>query len=310
MILNTGNRTDIPAFYSKWFFKRIEEGFVYARNPFNRTTIIKYKLDPSVVDCLAFCTKNPHPMIEKLELLDKFKQFWFITITPYGKDIEPNVPNKNQIIEDFKKLSKHFGPNSVAVRYDPILLYENFTVEKHIIAFKRLMSKLKGYTSDCTISFLDLYEKVKRNAPDLRPPSEEEQRIIAKEFAKIGKENNIKIHGCMEKDFLADYGIDIKGCMSQEVVERAIQNKLKVPKVKGKRENCNCLLGADIGEYNTCMHLCRYCYANVSKGLVKDNFEKHIWTSPLLVGDVNKEDRIIEARQESWILNNEQVSLF
>ena len=311
MILNTGNRTDIPAFYSKWFFKRIEEGFVYTRNPFDRMKILKYKLDPKVIDCLAFCTKNPHPMIESLEKLDKFKQFWFVTITPYGKDIEPNVPDKKQIIEDVKKLSEHFGTNAVSVRYDPILICDSFTVEKHIMAFEHLMKALNGYITDCVISFLDLYEKVKRNAPDLRPPSLEEQHLIAKEFSRIAKENGVLIHGCCEDDFLKDYGIDVQGCMTQEIIEKAIGKKLKVPKSKGKRENCNCLLGADIGEYNSCMHLCRYCYANYNKELVEKNFKNHIWTSPLLIGEVNEEDTITEAKQESWIIEDlDQVSLF
>ena len=120
---------------------------------------------------------------------DKYNQFWFVTITPYGKDIEPNVPDKKQVIEDFKKLSDHVGVDSVALRYDPILINDEFDVNMHIKCFERLLSRLKGYTHDCTISFLDLYEKVKRNAPDLKPPTENEQKEIAKAFSKIGKEN-------------------------------------------------------------------------------------------------------------------------
>lgn len=54
MIINTGMRTDIPAFYSKWFFKRIEEGFVYSRNPYKKHILYKFNLNPDVVDCLCF----------------------------------------------------------------------------------------------------------------------------------------------------------------------------------------------------------------------------------------------------------------
>ena len=183
MIINTGMRTDIPAFYSKWLINRIKEGFVYVRNPYYRNQVTKYYLNPDVVDCLAFCTKNPHPLISHLEELDKFKQFWFVTITPYGEDIEPNVPDKKQIINDFKKLSEHIGKKAVAIRYDPILINDKFDVAMHIRCFKKLLNEIKGYTEDCTISFLDMYEKVKRNAPDLRPPTEEEQIEIAKAFS-------------------------------------------------------------------------------------------------------------------------------
>ena len=309
MIINTGMRTDIPAFYSTWLLNRIKEGYVYVRNPYYKSQVTKYSLDPNVVDCLAFCTKNPHPLISHLSELDKYNQFWFVTITPYGKDIEPNVPSKKQVIEDFKKLSEHIGSNSVALRYDPIFINKKFDIDLHIKCFEKLLSHLKGYTHDCTISFLDLYEKVKRNAPDLRPPNEEEQKRLAKAFSDIGKENNITIHGCCEKDYLQEYGIDITGCMSQEIVEKAIACKLNVAKLNSKREACNCVLGNDIGAYNTCPHLCKYCYANANVGLVKKNIKRHNPNSPFLIGELEEGDKVTEAKQASWIENSEQISL-
>ena len=311
MIINTGMRTDIPAFYSKWLLNRIHEGFVYVRNPYYKNQVTKYILSPEVVDCLAFCTKNPHPMIEHLSELDSFNQFWFVTITPYGKDIEPNVPDKKQVIEDFKKLSEHIGVDSIALRYDPILINQEFDVEKHIKCFERLLSQLKGYTHDCTISFLDLYEKVKRNAPDLRPPNEKEEIEIAKAFVKIGKENDIVIHGCCEKKELKEYGMDITGCMSQEIVEKAIHHKLDIRKRQSQRAVCDCVLGNDIGAYNTCPHMCKYCYANANSGLVKENIKKHIPTSPFLIGKEEPGDKITDAKQVSWLKEEqeEQISL-
>lgn len=310
MIINTGMRTDIPAFYSDWLLNRIEEGFVYVRNPYYKNQVTKYLLDPEVVDCLAFCTKNPYPLIKNLEKLDKFKQFWFITITPYGKDIEPNVPDKKLVIEDFKRISNHIGVDSIALRYDPIFINEKFDVSMHIKCFSKLLSNLKGYTHDCTISFLDLYEKVKKNAPDLRPPNKEEEIEIAKEFYKIGKENNMTIHACCEKEYLKDYGLDITGCMSKEIVEKAIHTKLNNPSNNSKRQGCNCLLGNDIGMYNSCGHLCKYCYANYSSSLVKENMKNHNPKSPFLIGEIEPEDKITEAKQKSWIDNaGQQISL-
>ena len=310
MIINTGMRTDIPAFYSKWFLNRIKEGFVYVRNPYYKSQVTKYSLSPDVVDCLAFCTKNPHPLIDHLSELDQYHQFWFVTITPYGKDIELNVPDKKQVIEDFKKLSNHIGADSVALRYDPIFINGKFDVNMHIKCFEKLLNQLKGYTHDCTISFLDLYEKVKRNAPDLRPPNEMEQKELAKAFAKIGKENEITIHGCCENEYLKDYGIDITGCMSQEIVEKAIHNKLKIQKRKSQRTTCDCVIGNDIGAYNTCPHLCKYCYANANSGLVRENMKQHIPTSPFLIGKEEPGDKITDAKQKSWIEEEEQIKLY
>jgi hypothetical protein len=310
MIINTGCRTDIPAFYSKWLMNRINEGFVYTRNPYNPNQVTKYSLNPNVVDCLAFCTKNPEPMLKYLdELKAKYRMYWFVTITPYGKDIEPVVPDKNEVIENFKILSKSIGINSVGWRYDPIFIGNGFDVNKHIQCFKEMASKLKGYTNDVTISFLDLYEKVKRNAPDLRPPTKEECIEIGKAFAKIGKENNMIVHSCCEKTYLAEFGIDCKGCMSKEIVEKGIGTQLFPPKRKNIREDCNCLMGNDIGAYNTCGHLCKYCYANANRTIVKENMKRHNPNSPFLVGNIMPGDTIHDASQKSWIKNEpEQMS--
>lgn len=318
MIINTGMRTDIPAFYSEWLMNRIHEGYVYVRNPYYMLQVSKYDLSPEVVDCLAFCTKNPHPMIKYLdELKEKYNMFWFVTITPYGKDIEPNVPSVDRVIEDFKVLSTKLGSNAVALRYDPIFLSEEWTIEKHIESFEYILKELFGYTEDVTISFLDMYEKVKKNAPNIRPPKCEEEKILAKEFARIGKKYNMTIHGCCENPILKDLGIDISGCMSKEIVEKAIKMKLNTPKNQSKRLNdgkqtCNCVMGNDIGAYNSCMHLCTYCYANLDKELVKQNYKKHNPNSPFLIGELTNEDRITSSKQKSWKLkeDNEQIRFF
>ena len=309
MIINTGCRTDIPAFYSKWLINRIREGYVLVRNPYNPNQVTRYNLSPDVVDCLAFCTKNPEPMLKYLDEIDKYKQYWFVTITPYGKDIEPNVPNKEKVIESFKKLSKHIGVDAIGWRYDPIFIGNNFDVNKHIYYFEKIAKELKNYTHNCTISFLDLYEKVKRNAPEIKPPNQEEQIQIAKAFSKIGKENNMVIHSCCEKTYLSQYGLKCNGCMSKEIVEKAIGCNLNPPNSrKNLRESCNCLMGNDIGAYNTCGHLCKYCYANANKGFVIENMKKHNDNSPFLIGGYEDGDKITIAKQKSWKIENMQIS--
>ena len=311
MIINTGCRTDIPAFYSKWLINRIREGYVLVRNPYNPNQVTRYNLSPDVVDCLAFCTKNPEPMLKYLDEIDKYKQYWFVTITPYGKVIEPNVPNKEKVIESFKKLSKHIGVDAIGWRYDPIFIGNNFDVNKHIYYFEKIAKELKNYTHNCTISFLDLYEKVKRNAPEIKLPNHEEQIQIAKAFSKIGKENNMVIHSCCEKTYLSQYGLKCNGCMSKEIVEKAIGCNLNPPNSrKNLRESCNCLMGNDIGAYNTCGHLCKYCYANANKGFVIENMKKHNDNSPFLIGGYEDGDKITIAKQKSWKIENMQISFF
>ena len=144
MILNTGNRTDIPAFYSKWFYRRLKEGFVFARNPYQSQQVTRYLLDPTVIDCITFCTKNPAPMLENLEQLAPFRQFWSVTITPYGTDIEPYVPPADVVMESFCALSEKVGKSCVSWRYDPIFITEKYSVDFHLEAFENMAKKLSG----------------------------------------------------------------------------------------------------------------------------------------------------------------------
>ena len=185
MILNTGCRTDIPAYYSRWFYNRIKEGYVCTRNPYRKDQVLKYRLDPAVVDILCFCAKNPAPMLPRLAELDHFRQFWFVTLTPYGKEIEPNVPDKRTVLESIRQLSAAVGSKAVGWRYDPIFITEKYSVEYHLQAFEKMASVLQNRVNSCVISFLDLYEKTKRNFPAAQAVTEQEQKYLATRFAEI-----------------------------------------------------------------------------------------------------------------------------
>lgn len=309
MILNTGCRTDIPAYYSEWLYNRINDGFVLARNPYRPEQILKYKLDPEVVDVLCFCTKNPAPMLPRLDELNDFRQFWFVTATPYGKETEPNVPDKHEVIKSIKELSAKVGANAVGWRYDPIFITERYSVDFHIDSFERIAAELSGHVSSCVISFIDLYEKTKRNFPQVRAVSVDEQETIAMNFAKICSRYGIPLRACCESKNLEHFGIDTDGCMTKSVLEKATGCELNVPKSKkSPRSECNCLLGADIGMYNTCPHGCIYCYANYDRRTVEKNFAMHDPHSPLLIGRPTADDIIIEAKQASYI--DSQLKLF
>lgn len=109
MILHTGNRTDIPAFYSKWFSERLRAGYVLVRNPYDPRSVTRYDINPEVVDLIVFCTKNPGPMLPHMDLLHQYNQYWFATVTPYGREIEPGIGDKTQVMDDFKRLSESIG---------------------------------------------------------------------------------------------------------------------------------------------------------------------------------------------------------
>lgn len=301
MIIQTGMRTDIPAFYSDWFANRLREGYVLVRNPYNESSVTRYRLDPDVVDMIGFCSKNPAPMLKYINLLEPYSQYWFVTITPYGKEIEPNVPDKDAVMDTFCRLSEITGINSMGWRYDPVLIDRTWTVDHHIEAFSYMAARLSGFTKTCVISFIDLYEKVKRNYPGAAAVSIEDQKIITSAFVKIGKQYDMVIKPCGEDHSLEALGADCSGCMTVRTFEAAIGQNLKVPPNPGNRKECACYLTGDIGAYNTCGHFCRYCYANADKNLVLRNMKMHDPTSPFLVGNSLPGDVIHQARQISWI---------
>lgn len=309
MILNTGSRTDIPAFYSDWFYNRIAAGEVLVRNPYNLNAVTRYRLDPEVVDALVFCTKNPAPMLPRIGELQAYRQLWHVTITPYGKDIEPNVPDKHEVLASFRELSKAVGKEHVVWRYDPIFLSDRYTMEYHFRAFEAMASELEGYTHQVIFSFIDLYQKTKKNFPEVREVYEPEQDAMTEELVSIAERHGMKLIACLEDARLAKLGVDVSGCMTKEKVEEAFDIRLDIPKNRAQtREGCACLLGGDIGMYNTCSHFCRYCYANYDRPTVEQNRKLHDPESPFLVGGPHPADLIHDADQQSWL--DAQIALF
>lgn len=301
MIINTGQRTDIPAFYADWFVNRLKAGFVLVRNPYNPRSVTRYRLSPEVVDLIGFCTKNPAPMLPHLDLLRPYGQYWYVTITPYGKEIEPGVPDKREVLDSFRRLSDAVGADRVGWRYDPVFISGEYPAERHIRAFEYMARTLSGYTRTAVISFVDLYEKTKRNFPEVRTVTAEQRLLLGKAFAEIAGQYGMTVRPCGEGDELARFGADCSGCMTVAMYEQALGRRLKVPKTAPARKECACYLGGDIGAYNTCGHLCRYCYANYDTATVRKNLAAHDPESPLLIGHLEPGDQVHEAKQESWI---------
>lgn len=301
MIINTGQRTDIPAFYAKWFINRIIDGYVLVRNPYYPKLVTRFELNPNVVDVIGFCTKNPRPMFPYLDILAPYKQFWYITITAFSKDIEPNVLHVDEVINDFKYLSLKLGKNAVNFRYTPIIINEKYSVERHLRAFEYITAKLDGYTSLAVFGFIDIYDKVQKNFPEIKDTSDDIKIYMAQKFQEIAKKHHMQLRLCSKEKWLSNYGIDVLGCMRLEDYERACGFKLKpTQKMQARKGYCACLIANDIGSYNSCLHFCKYCYANSSHKQVLANYQKHDDNSPFLIGNALADDEIRIAKQESW----------
>ena len=295
MILFASGRTDIPAFYSNWFINRVKAGFVDVRNPFNQKLVSRINF--SDVDLIMFCSKNPLPMVDKLDIL-KVPILFHVTITPYGKDVEPNIPDKRLIIEGIKKLSLVLGIDNVVVRYDPIFLSDKYNVDYHIRAFDKLCKNLNGYVNKIIVSFMDEYKNVRSNKNILkyRAFTREDYKKIGETFSKSAMDNGMSVQTCFEDNDLTEYGF-IKGeCLSHELAYILTGKKFKSSNVR-KEKKCECVQMVDIGEYNSCMHMCKYCYANYDEKAVSSNFERHDDNSSLLIGSIQSDD-VIKVRKK------------
>lgn len=295
MILFASGRTDIPAFYSNWFINRVKAGFVDVRNPFNQKLVSRIYF--SDVDLIMFCSKNPLPMINKLDIL-KVPVLFHVTITPYGKDVEPNIPDKRLIIEGVKKLSLVLGIDNVVVRYDPIFLSDKYNVDYHIKAFDKLCKNLNGYVNKIIVSFMDEYKNVRSNKNFLkyRAFTREDYKKIGEAFSKSAMDNGMSVQTCFEDEDLTQYGF-VKGeCLSHELAYILTGKKFKSSNVR-KEKKCECVQMVDIGDYNSCIHMCKYCYANYDEKMVSSNFKRHDDNSSLLIGTIQNDD-VIKVRKK------------
>lgn len=298
MILSVSRRTDIPAFYAEWFMERLRQKYVLVRNPFNIHNISRIPLSPENVDTIVFWTKNSKPIHKYLDEIDElgYKYYFQYTITPYKNDLEEKVQDKKEIVETFKKLSEKIGSEKVILRYDPVILSDNYTIDFHKKAFARLCDLLAPYTKKIIFSFLDDYKKISKNIKQLniKEISAEEMCIMAEYFADTAKNYNLKIESCAEQIDLEIFGINHGKCIDDELIEKITGYKISAGK-DSQRNACGCVKCIDIGEYNTCMHKCLYCYANINKDAAFKNYKLHDKKSPLLIGYVDEiKDKITD----------------
>lgn len=306
MILFASGRCDIAAYYSDWFFKRLEDGFVDVRNPFNAHQISRIPLTANNVDAVLFCTKNPLPMLPRLDEIP-FPFLFHVTLTPYHHDVEPNVLDKRAICAGIRQLAKQIGKERVVLRYDPVLLSDRYSVDYHIRAFAKLIETLHDSCDRVIISFVDLYKNTRANQHkiQMKQLTENDMIAIAKGFAPIGAKYQLPIQTCAEKIDLSPHGIENGACVSQTMMEQLLRRPYEPSQGKAVRD-CACLPTVDIGDYNACAHLCRYCYANYDEAQVKTRMKTHDPCSSVLLGHLTKEDQITIRKEKE----HRQMPLF
>ena len=311
MIINTGARTDTVQYYTEWLLRRFREGYVYSRNPLFPNKVTRYELTPDKVDCVEFCSKNYRPILKDLhEITDRFNTHFQYTITAYGKDIEPGVPDIDESIEILYELEKQVGKQRICWRYDPVLLTEKYTIERHLETFEYMASKLSGHVDRCIFSFVEMYRKLDVNMPELFPISDRDKDRIAEGLGRIAKQYGIPIQTCGTNGDFTRYGIGRSGCMTLDILGEANGVSFRKLKHRGMRKGCSCIESRDVGTYDSCPNGCRYCYANNNMERVRKNHALHDPESPLLIGHIEDSDRIIQGSQESFLSAPKQTRLF
>lgn len=310
MIISASRRTDIPAFYSEWFFNRIKEGYVLVPNPFNPKMISRVNLSPTVVDCIVFWTKNPQPVIDKLERLNDYTYYFQFTLNPYGKEIEPHVPALSGRIDTFKRLSDKIGKEKVIWRYDPILTNHIYNVTFHKELFAEIAYELREHTECCMLGFIDHYSHIRKATAmhHIKPLLPEEIEKMAVSFRETINNYDIKLETCTNKVNLTHLDITPGLCVDNKLIERIVGYPISARKDKNQRLVCNCIESIDIGTYESCLNGCIYCYAiKGNYNTAEFNSRKHDKASPMLIGNVTPDDIIKERNVKS--LRDSQTSL-
>lgn len=302
MIINTGGRTDTVQYYTPWLLGRFEEGYVLSRNPLFQNKVTKYELTPDKVDCVVFCSKNYAPILPYIsKITERFHTYFHYTITAYGKNIEPGVPDIDESISTLIKLSEIVGAGRIAWRYDPVLLTNEYTVRRHLEIFERIAARLSGHIDRCIFSFVEMYKKLQTNMPELIPLTEKNKDELAAGLGVIASRYQIPIQTCGTNGDYTHYGIAPSGCMTLDMIGRANGIEFRNLKHKGLRQGCHCIESRDIGAYDTCLNGCKYCYANTNPQKARDNYKLHLPESPLLLGRLNPTDTIQQGVQRSFL---------
>lgn len=321
MIISASRSTDIPAFYSDWFFDRLKKGYSAWINPFNKEKVyISYK------NCrfIVFWSKDPRPLLPYLDELEKMGIGWYLqyTLNDYEKEkLELGVPPLHERIDTFKEIALKYGKEHVIWRFDPLILTDEITVDVLLEKMRIIGCSLLGLNEKLVFSFADIqnYKKVqenlKNNGVNWKEWDEESMNKFAEGLVELNKPWKYRLATCCEKIDLDKYGIEHNKCVDDELITRISYRdnilmkflgidikcvddflfgaddmpkdailidssyygvRTKNNKDSGQRALCGCIISKDIGQYNTCPHMCKYCYANSSFDLACENYDMFV----------------------------------
>lgn len=300
MIVSASRRTDIPALYGDWFMNRMRAGQVLVRNPMNSRQVSRVSLLPDHVDGIVFWTKNPAPFLRHLTELDALgvPYYFQVTLTPYGPRLEPGLPPKEELVRAFLTLSRRLGSERVLWRYDPILLCEGVDEAYHRAEFGRLASRLCSATTRCTISFIHPYRTSRARLKNMkvREPDHRLKKTLAEDLAATASCLGMRVVSCADRELESCARVHIGKCVDDALLTRIGGTVVHGVKDPNQREACRCVRSVDIGEYDTCLHACLYCYGWRSAVVIQKKRALHDPGGEFLIGELGAEDRVTDAK--------------
>lgn len=306
MIVSVSRRTDIPALYSDWFLNRLKAGFALVRNPMNPHQVSRVALDEKSADAFVFWSKNPQPMLARLDEIGERPYYFQFTLTPYDKDVEGALPDKRTLMDTFARLSDQIGPERVIWRYDPILITPRYNADFHQRAFEKMAKRLHPYTRRVTVSFIDPYRHIQRAANELGIAflDETAQCALLKPIAQCAQSLGLSVDTCCEAGNFENLGVTHAHCIDVQLLSRIAGLPAAAQRDPNQRLHCGCAASVDIGAYDTCTNGCRYCYAtHGAKAVGRYDAQSPLLCSALAEADVVRERAMPAAffRQTSFL---------
>ncbi|MDR1828854.1 MAG: DUF1848 domain-containing protein [Methylobacteriaceae bacterium] len=272
MIISASRRTDIPAFFMRWFMSRVRAGSVSVVNPFNAAQRREVSLAPADVDAIVFWTRDARNLLPHIDELENrgLRFFVQLTLTGYPKALEPKAPPVESAVATVRRLSERIGKSRVIWRYDPILLTNLTPPEFHRRNFATLAAALDGAVDTVTLSIADDYRKSVRNlkrVPGLTvPDTAEAAQLLGRSglmeaITDEAAHRSLGVVSCAEPLLAAVPGITPRGCIDAGYLRREYGLTDIPGKDRNQRRECLCVASVDIGAYDTCAFDCAYCYA-------------------------------------------------
>jgi hypothetical protein len=292
MIISASRRTDIPAFYSDWFMKRIEAGHCDVPNPFNPRQVTQLSLKPEDVDALVFWTRNASPLLNRLKDLDRsgYRCTLQYTLMDNPRLMDPRCPSLEEAVATFKALSDRIGPGRVTWRYDPIVFSNATRPDFHRRRYEDISRRLQGYTTRSIISVVNLYRKTRQRWSGLREKGIDVMECEEKAFgelmgfmAAVARDRGMTLSSCAQERDLTAYGVLPGKCIDDGQIREAFGLEVNYAKDPSQRKACRCVVSKDIGMYDTCLYGCVYCYATTSFDRAKENYRRHDPDAPSLI---------------------------